>query len=341
MLECGIELVAPSTTNRGGGPDTARLSPAATRRAGLSATAPLTSTRDAAINSAAWARLSASPRRTSSPSTRRRAATAVRQAQLVALAFFAVAFFAVAFFAVAFFAVAFFAVAFLAVDFLAAAFFAGAFLATDFFLALTTFAASLLPASAAGKETAARREVADHAFELLLDWPIRSASSSSCLLTSLLIAWAIIADVSRPRSMRPSTVFAASARPTSPRLTSSLTTFSACLRCISVNCRPESIKFWSGFVGIAAMLPRRESRRDSNASAIAGEVDSVKVWRRVDGGSRRSITGAHEGEAAPERLGEAAVGGQHVADDDEASTQLLVIVAVSAEQTSTAVTIGG
>ena len=125
----------PRPTNRGGGPETVTASPAATSRAGFSATAPFTSTRMAATACWASARLGTSPRRTSSASRRRRAGTQAGgdAAFFLVVAFFAGAFFAGAFFAGAFLAVAFFAGAFFAVAFLAGAFLAVAFLAVAFF----------------------------------------------------------------------------------------------------------------------------------------------------------------------------------------------------------------
>ena len=66
---------APRPTNRAGGPSMTSASPGATWRAALSATEPLTSTRLAAINDCASVRLDVIERRTSSASSRRRAAT--------------------------------------------------------------------------------------------------------------------------------------------------------------------------------------------------------------------------------------------------------------------------
>src|SRR5581483_3434633 len=109
-------LSPPRLTNRGSPPRSSTGSPGATSRAGLVVGAPATVTCPAAISAAACERLATSPRRTSSLSSRRRAAVtapqpvdflAVPEVRLPAAAFFVVRFRAGDFLAGAFLAVFF------------------------------------------------------------------------------------------------------------------------------------------------------------------------------------------------------------------------------------------
>src|SRR5699024_9218975 len=120
-------------TNGGGAAVTATASCGETRRAGLDAGAPLAVTRPATMRRWASSTWSASPRRTSSESRRRRGT--------VDHSVLGPDFFAAVFLAAVFFAPVFFAVAFLAAVFFAAVFFAAVFLAAGFLSALSTTAA--------------------------------------------------------------------------------------------------------------------------------------------------------------------------------------------------------
>ena len=336
-------LSPPRPTNRGGGPATHDGVAGATRRAGLSATAPLTSTRSLVDQLAGLgSRLTTRPRRTSSASSRRRRDHVDRRASVAGAAIF---------FAAASCraepsspqpswpasllrrqpsspALAWPVVFWPPSRLRGRAVFAGAFFAAGVFAGRACGSPSSRstslprrfvpqplgggrrrPHARCGRRSDAGCTSGSRALELVLDLVDAIGEPGQLLARSrACTSRPICAVVSRPRSMSVLHGRSASLRRTSPALTKLVRrASSACLRCISVNCSPGVEELLDRVVGHGCRCTpaiASQRRRAAMTSAHRGEVGPIESPGRERRRPARVTPGAHQREPATERTGE-------------------------------------